>query len=103
MALTDTWLKANLGRSRDRAMVKTDLHGLSARLSPKGKITWQMRYRYNGKSCRIDIGSYPLLSLKAAREEVNRLRAQLEQGHDPNTNWVWSFCYDEALLITNPP
>jgi integrase len=42
-----------------------------------------MRYRYDGKTKRLDIGSYPLVSLKAARIETIRLRAELEQGHDP--------------------
>ena len=52
------------------------------RITPKGKITFQLRYRYDGKPKRLDLGSYPLMSLKEARTEAHRLRARHEQGHD---------------------
>lgn len=85
MALTETWLKANNKKLRDKTVEKTDRDGLSARISPKGKITFTMRYQYLGKAGRVDIGSYPLISLKEARQETLRLKKQREQGHDPKT------------------
>jgi len=85
VALTETWLKANNKKLREKTIEKTDRDGLSARLSPKGKITFTMRYQYVGKGGRVDIGSYPLMSLKEARKETLRLKKQLEQGHDPKT------------------
>ena len=81
--ISDTWLKANSGKVRVEREEKKDQNGLSVRITPKGKIVFQMRYRYNGAYKRLDIGSYPLLSLKKARAENLRLRASLEQGHDP--------------------
>lgn len=83
MAVSDTWLKANHKKVRAKPLEKTDRDGLSARLSPKGKVTFTLRYQYFGKAKRVDIGSYPLISLKKARAESQRLRASLEQGHDP--------------------
>lgn len=83
MPLSDTWLKANLNRPREKVEVKSDRDGLSARITAKGKIVFQLRYRYYGKACRIDLGSYPGMTLKAARAECLRLKAELEQGHDP--------------------
>lgn len=83
MALSDTWLKANSGKVRDKSEERTDRDGLSVRLSPKGKITFQIRYRYAGKAKRLDIGTYPLMTLKIARLETARLKTELEQGHDP--------------------
>ncbi|PHS23225.1 MAG: integrase [Methylophaga sp.] len=83
MALTQSWLKAQYRKVRTKELVKADRDGLSARVSPKGKITFTMRYYYGETRKRLDIGSYPLLTLKEAREEVTRLRKQLEQGHDP--------------------
>lgn len=83
MALTDTWLKANDGKERAALAERGDREGLGVRITPKGKITFQLRYRYQGKPRRLDLGSYPLMSLKEARTEAVRLRARHEQGHDP--------------------
>ncbi len=83
MSLSDTWLKANNGKTRLKAEEKADRDGLSVRLSAKGRIVFQMRYRYYNKPARLDLGSYPLISLKEARIENQRLRARLEQGYDP--------------------
>lgn len=83
MSLTDTWLKKNLGRERTEQHVEADRDGLSVRVSPKGKITFQMRFRYQGKQARLDLGSYPNLTLLEARSELQRMRGILEVGHDP--------------------
>jgi len=83
MALTDTWLKANNGKERSALEERSDRDGLGVRITPNGKITYQLRYRYDGGAKRLDLGTYPLLPLKDARAEVQRLKAQLEQGHDP--------------------
>ncbi|MNZ26552.1 putative prophage CPS-53 integrase [compost metagenome] len=83
MAITDAWLKANSGKPRAAREEKADREGLSVRITPKGKITFQLRYRYDARPCRLDLGTYPLMSLKEARAEAQRLRAPLEQGHDP--------------------
>lgn len=83
MAISDTWLKANSGKPRAVREEKADREALSVRITPKGKITFQLRYRYDAKPCRLDLGTYPLMSLKEARTEAQRLRAHLEQGHDP--------------------
>lgn len=81
--LTDTWLRANLGKPREKTLVKADRDGLGARVSPTGKITWQYRYRLNGSAKRIDIGTYPATALRAARDEAIRLNGVLEGGRDP--------------------
>ena len=83
MAFSDTWLKANNGKERAALEERGDREGLGVRVTPKGKITFQLRYRYQGAAKRLDLGSYPLMSLKEARREAQRLRAQHEQGHDP--------------------
>lgn len=83
MALTESWLKANLNKVRTKKLIKVDRDGLNARLSPKGKITYMLRYYYNNNRHDLDIGTYPLMSLKEARAEVTRLRKKLEQGHNP--------------------
>lgn len=83
MPLTDTWLKKNLGKDREDQHIETDQDGLSVRVSPKGKLTFQMRYRYAGKQARLDLGTYPNISLKDARTELQKMKGILESGHDP--------------------
>ena len=83
MALSDAWLRANSGKARSAVEEVSDRDSLSVRVSPKGKVVFQLRYRYDGQLQRLDLGSYPALNLKAARAEVQRLKGQLEQGHDP--------------------
>ncbi|WP_111861168.1 tyrosine-type recombinase/integrase [Acinetobacter sp. CFCC 10889] len=86
MPLTDTWLKKNLGKERADLHIETDQDGLSVRVTPKGKITFQMRYRYAGKQVRLDLGSYPNISLKDARAELQKMKAVLETGYDPRVH-----------------
>lgn len=83
MALSDTWLKANHGKIREKAEEKPDRDAMSVRVTPKGKITFQVRFRHEGKHARIDIGSYPAVSLKEARERTAHIKALIEQGIDP--------------------
>jgi len=83
MAISDAWLKANSGKPRSTREEKSDRDGFGVRVTPKGKVTFQLRFRYDSRPCRLDLGTYPLMSLKDARAETRRLRAQLEQGHDP--------------------
>jgi len=83
MAITDAWLKAISGKGRDVLAEKTDRDGLSARVSKKGKIVFQLRFRHDGRQSRLDLGTYPLITLKQAREEALKLKAELEKGHDP--------------------
>jgi len=83
MALTDRWLKSQHGREREKVEEFKDRDNLAARVSAKGKITFQMRYRYDGKHHRLDLGSYPQMSLKEARDELGRLKKELGNGHNP--------------------
>ena len=83
MALSDSWLKANLNKVTDKPFEKADRDGLSVRVAAKGAIIFQMRYRWAGKAARVDIGPYPLLSLKEAREQCDIYRKLLINNQDP--------------------
>lgn len=85
MALTDAWLKSVYRKPRDKAMEKSDRDGMGVRVTPAGKVVFQYRFRYQGKAARMDLGSYPAMSLKEARDESVKRRGQLEQGYDPRT------------------
>lgn len=84
MSLTDSWLKHTHNKEGDRTYVKSDREvGLGARVSPKGKIVFQYRYRYDGKPKRLDLGVYPALSLKDARKQVVDYKKALQHHKDP--------------------
>ena len=54
----------------------------SATATTAGKASWVLRYRLNGRFKEKVLGRYPKLSLKDAREQVRRDRAQIERGID---------------------
>lgn len=81
--LTDTKLRKALGKKRDKIEVLSDTHGLNARLSTSGSITFFYRYRWSGKAAQLTIGDYPTVSLSHARERRQQFRAWLTEGFDP--------------------
>ncbi|MEQ1977136.1 site-specific integrase [Xenorhabdus sp. SGI240] len=83
MAITDSWLRSINGKPQEKIITKSDRDGLSVRVTPKGKIIFQFRYRWNGKGDRIDIGTYPATGLKDARDSVIFYRGELEQHRNP--------------------
>lgn len=68
MPITDSYLRSVNGKLQDKITTKADHDGLSVCISPKGKVVFQFRYRWNGKADRLDIGCYPATSLKEARD-----------------------------------
>lgn len=83
MVLTPAWLNAHNNKAQEKVFEKADRDGLSVRVSAKGKITFQLRFRYSGKLQRCDIGTYPLITLADARREALRFKAELAAGRDP--------------------
>lgn len=83
MAVSDSWLRAVNGKPQAKMVTKSDREGLSVRVTPKGKVIFQYRYRWQGKGDRIDIGTYPAISLKDARDSALFYRGELEQHRNP--------------------
>lgn len=83
MSITDSYLRSVNGKPQEKITTKADRDGLSVRISPKGKVVFQFRYRWNGKAERLDIGSYPATSLKDARDLSLFYRGELEQHRNP--------------------
>lgn len=86
--LTESWLKANHNKTHDKVFEKADRDALSVRVSAKGKIVFQYRYRYDGKLCRLDLGVYPRLSLKDARQKLIIAKALLDEGKNPKIEFT---------------
>ncbi|MCL1080189.1 DUF4102 domain-containing protein [Parashewanella spongiae] len=47
MALSDMWLRSVLGKSQTQRIEKADRNGLSVRVTPTGKVNFQLRFRIN--------------------------------------------------------
>lgn len=77
MAISDTKLRSIHGKPYSGSPEVSDADGLSARISPKGVINFQYRYRWDGKAQRLGIGRYPAVSLK----DANRGQAPLPSCH----------------------
>lgn len=61
-----------------------DTGGLYLDISPTGSKAWRLKYRYNGRENRISLGTYPMVSLKEARQQRDDARRQLLQGINPS-------------------
>lgn len=75
MALSDSWLRSVHGKPYDGKSEVTDSDGLSARISPKGVIAFQVRHMQGGKQIRTSIGRYPAMSLREARVKADEIKS----------------------------
>ncbi len=82
MKLTDSII--NSSKSKDKPYSLPDGQGLVLYVQPSGAKWWRYRYRYNGKAKMLSMGTYPRVSLKAAREAHASLRKLLSEGIDPS-------------------
>jgi len=59
------------------------LPGFGLRISDKGRKSWVVMYRHEGRQCRMTIGTYPVFSLAEAREQARSVMRDVELGLDP--------------------
>ncbi|WP_299996966.1 site-specific integrase [uncultured Cedecea sp.] len=83
MAISDTKLRALYGKPYSGPTEITDSDGLGVRITPKGVVSFQFRFRWDGKQHRLGIGRYPALTLREARNIVADLRESVDRGLDP--------------------
>ena len=74
-----------------------DERGLILRVSVNGTKNWVLRYQLNNRRHDLGLGSFPTVSLKAARLAVDTYRLDLSQGIDPLTKRA-SLEYEQALI-----
>lgn len=79
--LTEVTLK-NL-KPKEKSYKMADSRGLYIEVTPAGSKSWKLKYRYLGKEKKLTIGTYPIVSLKMAREKASEAKELLEQGIDP--------------------
>ncbi len=81
MALTDTKLRSL--KPREKTYKVTDSGGLYVAVTPAGRISWKLAYRFAGKQKELTGGPYPGVGLAAARAWRDKAKAQLAEGLDP--------------------
>lgn len=80
--LTDAVLRKIKAGPKDQKI--KDSGGLYLFVSTKGFRSWRLKYRFGGKERLLVFGSYPEVSLAAAREMRDVAKRLLKQGRDPS-------------------
>ena len=60
-----------------------DSGGMYLQISPAGSKRWFLKYRVGGKEKQLALGSYPTVSLTAARKARDAAKLQRSEGIDP--------------------
>ncbi len=82
MPLND--LRCKNAKPKNTPYKLSDTEGLYLYITPKGKKTWRIKYRYLGKEKTLTIGSYPAVPLQEARKLRGEAKEQLRNGVDPS-------------------
>ncbi|SFI39965.1 integrase arm-type DNA-binding domain-containing protein [Nitrosomonas sp. Nm34] len=82
MTLTDRMIKKAIAENKPSRL--SDGNNLVLLIQPNGSKWWRFRYRYHGKAKMLSLGTYPGVSLKAAREMRDDAKKLLRGGIDPS-------------------
>lgn len=81
--LTDVQCR-NAACPPDRKQARfADSGGLYLQVSPQGSKRWFLKYRVDGKEKQLALGSYPTVTLTAARQARDTAKMQKAAGVDP--------------------
>jgi integrase len=85
--LTDITIKELLKPASQAAKRRETPDGKVAGLffitQPSGATSWALRYRADGASRKLTLGSFPALDLKGARRAAEEARGAIARGEDP--------------------
>ncbi|ESQ79144.1 tyrosine-type recombinase/integrase [Asticcacaulis benevestitus] len=81
MALSDTALRN--AKPQDTKYKLYDDGGLLIVVAPSGGKSWRFKYRLNGAEKQLSFGTYPDVTLKAARLRRDEARSLVANGIDP--------------------
>jgi integrase len=68
---------------RDKIWFDEVIAGWGLRVRDGGKRVWIFQYAIDGRTRRLTFGTYPAMSVTAAREQAEQLHAQTKLGRDP--------------------
>lgn len=80
--LTDSACRKAKAGEKDYKLA--DAHGLFLLVRTNGSKLWRLKFRFANKEKQLAFGSYPEISLTAARNKRATARALLDQGIDPS-------------------
>jgi integrase len=78
MTVSTSFLKGAHNKPHPVQRLIPDQHGLSVRISPKGKIAYQLRFTFQKKQSTMTLGHYPAMSLADARQEAIKYQSELK-------------------------
>lgn len=84
MPLTEIAIKAI--KPAEKIARHHDEKGLYLEVSPAGGRWWRFKYAFAGKEKRLSLGTYPDVTLKAARLKRDEFRVMLQGGTDPGAD-----------------
>jgi hypothetical protein len=70
--------------SKEKPYKLSDGDGLHLLVQPSGSKLWRFRYRFASKENMLALGSYPEVSLAAARSKKDEARKLIAEGGDPS-------------------
>ena len=76
-------LKCRTAKAKERKYKLSDIDGLYLLVTEKGHKWWRFRYRFDNKEKLLSLGTYPEISLAAARQTRDEARRQVAHGIDP--------------------
>jgi Arm DNA-binding domain len=82
---TDTSAEVEVTEPRPDLVWDDQARGLCARVHQNGSKSFIFVYRIDDRQRFMRIGKTPVWSLEAARKRAKKLRAIVDQGHDPAT------------------
>ncbi|WP_338147703.1 tyrosine-type recombinase/integrase [Neoroseomonas terrae] len=77
-------MKVRQAKPRESGYRIPDAGGLHLFVTPSGSKLWRVRYKIDGKEKLLSLGSYPEISLAAAREARDQAKAAKRRGVDPS-------------------
>lgn len=82
-ALTDKTIEALKPEPKRYEVHDLRCPGMSLRVTPTGRKTFNIKFRFGLMQKRMKLGVYPRISLATAREKANALLQQVDEGIDP--------------------
>jgi integrase len=98
--LTDIYISLLKPKDKQFEICDTKVKGLTTRISRNAK-TFNFHYRIMGRSCRLNIGRFPSMSLKEARQKALEAMRQVSNGIDPQTAKLQARSSYGASLFSN--